>query len=203
MRALVRLLFGAFLSTGGVAILAALESTVFFWFPFGIDTAIVIMVVRHRELAWLYPILATAGSLVGSAATLWMGRKLGEAELERHIPKRRLESVKTRVRDRGAIAIGLLGIIPPPFPLTPFVLASGALEVRRLALLSTLGLVRLIRFSVEAILAAQYGAVILKWLDSEIVQAVVVGCILLAVAASVVSLYALGRRRSKLGRTTA
>ena len=203
MRALVRLLFGAFLSTGGVAILAALDSTVFFWFPFGIDTTVIILVVRHRELGWLYPIMATAGSLAGAAATFWMGRKLGEAGLDRHIPKRRLESVKVRVRDRGAIAIGLLGIIPPPFPYTAFVLASGALEIRSVPLLSTLGLVRLFRFGVEAILAARYGTVILQWLESEIVQAVVVGCILLSIAASVVSLYALLRRRPKLVRTTA
>jgi membrane protein YqaA with SNARE-associated domain len=203
MRALVQFLFGTFLSTGGVAILAALESTVFFWFPFGIDTAVIILVVRHRELAWLYPILATAGSIAGSAATFWMGRKLGEAELERHIPKRRLESVTARVRDRGAIAIGLLGIIPPPFPLTAFVLASGALEISSVPLLSTLGLVRLFRFGVEAILAARYGAVILQWLDSAIVQGVVVGCILLSITVSAVSLYAVLRRRPKLARTTA
>jgi hypothetical protein len=87
--------------------------------------------------------------------------------------------------------------------LTAFVLASGALEISSVPLLSTLGLVRLFRFGVEAILAARYGAVILQWLDSAIVQGVVVGCILLSIAVSVVSLYAVLSRRPKLARTTA
>src|SRR2546423_8411199 len=96
-----------FLSAGGLFILAALDSTIFFFFPFGIDAAVIVLTVRHHGFAWAYPILATAGSLAGTMATFWMGRKIGEAGLERYVPKRRLESVVRSVRRKGATPLGL------------------------------------------------------------------------------------------------
>jgi membrane protein YqaA with SNARE-associated domain len=81
------------------------------------------------ERAWLYPLIATAGSVLGTAATLWMGKKLGESGNARYVPERRLKAAKAQVKNKGAAPIALLGIVPPPFPFTAFVLASGALKV--------------------------------------------------------------------------
>jgi membrane protein YqaA with SNARE-associated domain len=194
VRSLSRFAFGIFLSAGGLFILAALDSTIFFFFPFGIDAAVIVLTVRHHGFAWPYPILATAGSAAGSIITFWMGRKIGEAGLERYMSKRRLESVMRSVRMKGATTLALFAIVPPPFPFTAVVLAAGALEADALRFLGVTAGVRLVRFGAEAVLAAIYGRSVLRWMNSDTVQDVVAGIIVLAVVGSVISLFALRRR---------
>lgn len=196
MRSLSRFAFGFFLSTGGLFVLAALDSTIFFFFPFGIDAAVIVLTVRHHGFAWAYPILATAGSVAGTMITFWMGRKIGEAGLERYVPKRRLASVIKSVRKKGATTLALFAVVPPPFPFTAAVLAAGALEVDPLKFLGVAAAVRLARFSAEAMLAAYYGRSVLRWMNSDMVQYVVTGIIVLAVLGSAISLLLALRRRS-------
>jgi membrane protein YqaA with SNARE-associated domain len=189
-----RTLTGLFLSSGGLFVLAALESTVFFWFPFGVDAAVILLVARNEDRTWLYPVIATAGSVIGTALTLWMGKKVGEAGISRYVPERRLEAVKAKIKKKGAVAIALLGIVPPPFPFTPFVLASGALKMNVPRFLAALTVVRLARFGVEAMLAARFGRLAIRWLNSDAMQFVVGGLIVLAVSGTAVMLYGLSRR---------
>ena len=174
--------------------LALAESTVFFWFPFGVDAAVILLVARNEERAWLYPLIATAGSIIGTAATLWMGQKIGEIGIERYVPERRLKAVKAKVKKKGA-AIALLGIIPPPFPFTAFVLASGALKVNIARFLAALTAVRLARFGIEAWLAARFGRLAIRWLNSDAMQYTVGGLVVLALAGTAVMLYGLVRQR--------
>ena len=189
-----RTLTGLFLSPGGLFALAAAESTVFFWFPFGVDAAVMLLVARNTERAWLYPLIATAGSVLGTTLTLWLGKKIGEAGIARYVPERRLKAVKAKVEKKGAVAIALLGIIPPPFPFTPFVLASGALKVNTARFLAALTIVRLARFGAEALLAARFGRLAIRWLNSDAMQFVVGGFVVVALTGTAVMLYGLSRR---------
>src|SRR5438045_2774009 len=102
MRAFSHWILALFASPAGVVVLAALDSTVFFSLPLGIDAAVILLAAHKGTVAWVVPLLATAGSIVGAAVTLWMGRKLGEKGLQRHISPRRLERVRRRVRETGA-----------------------------------------------------------------------------------------------------
>ena len=174
--------------------LAALESTVFFWFPFGVDAAVILLVARNEDRTWLYPLIATAGSVTGTALTLWMGKKVGETGISRYVPQQRLKAVKAKVKKKGAVAIALLGIIPPPFPFTPFVLASGALKMNIPRVLAALTVVRLARFGVEAMVAARFGRLAIRWLNSDAMQFVVGGLVVLAVTGTAVMLWGLSRR---------
>jgi len=182
-----------FASLGGVIVLAALDSTLLFSLPFGIDTVVVILAARMKEAAWIVPLLATAGSLAGAWVTFWMGIKIGEKGLERYIPERRLERVRARISRSGAMTLAVLDLIPPPFPFTPFVLAAGALEVRSTTFFVTLGICRLLRFGLEAALARRYGPHILRWLESDLASEIVSGCIVLAAILTVVSIVRLVR----------
>ena len=83
VRSLSRWLVGLFASPLGVFVLAALDSTLFFSLPFGIDAVVIILAARMRDRAWIVPLCATAGSLAGAALTFWMGVKIGEKGLER------------------------------------------------------------------------------------------------------------------------
>ena len=188
MRAWTRWIFTLFLSPIGVVVLAALDSTLFFSLPFGIDAAVVILSARDHELAWIIVLLAVMGSVAGAALTFWMGVVIGEKGLERYIPPKRLMGVRSRIRDTGAIALAALDLIPPPFPFTPFVLAAGALEVDAKLFFVTLTLCRAIRFGIEALFAVWYGRTILLWLDSDLFRDIVSFFIIAAVVVSIVTI---------------
>jgi membrane protein YqaA with SNARE-associated domain len=187
----------------GVVILAALDSTLFFSLPFGIDAAVIILAARLREFWWMAPLLATAGSVGGAALTFWMGIKIGEKGLERYVPPKRLKKVRARVRNSGAIALAVLDLIPPPFPFTPFVLAAGTLEVKTSLFFVTLTICRLLRFGVEAALAATYGKGVLAWLDSDLFHDIVSFFIVIAVVLTALSLVNLIRSTRTSGPRSA
>jgi membrane protein YqaA with SNARE-associated domain len=184
---------GFFLTWWGVVLLAALDSSMLFFVPFGLDAVVIYLTARDRELFWLYPVLATAGSLIGAAITFWIGRTAGEAGLQRLVSPRRLERVQARVRRSGAIAMAVPALLPPPFPLTPFVLACGALAVSPWRFFTTFALVRLLRFGAEAVLARMLGSGVLRVLQSDAFRAVIVGFIVLAVIGTIVSTVLLWR----------
>lgn len=200
MRALFASVFAYFLSPFGLFALATLDLSMLFFLPFAVDAAVVIMTARRPELAILYVALVTAGSLAGGAITFWVGRRVGEPGLERLVSRRRLEYVQRRVRRSGAVALALPAMMPPPFPLTPFVLACGALDVSRTRFLVTLGIVRVVRFGTEAALAVVYGRRILAWMKSEFFQSIVIAMAVIAVLGTIVGGVALFRQSRRAGR---
>ena len=193
MRALSKWIIAICATPTGVVLLAALDSTLFFSLPFGIDASVIILAARLRSLWWVVPLLATFGSVAGAAITFWMGVKIGDAGLERFVDQRRLERIRCRVREKGAIALAVLDLIPPPFPFTPFVLAAGALDVSARTFFITLTICRLFRFGLEASLAAAYGRRVLAILDSDLFRDVVSVFILIALVLTAMSIVKLVR----------
>jgi membrane protein YqaA with SNARE-associated domain len=187
MRSFSQWVIAFFISPTGVVALAALDSTVFFYLPLGIDAAIVILAAQMRRSWWIVPLLAALGSVAGAALTFWTGMKVGEKGLDRYVPQKRLHRIRSRVRNSGAIALAVLDLIPPPFPFTAFVIAAGALEVKASMFFATLTFCRLLRFGVEAALAARYGRQILSWLESDLVQDIAAFFIVLAIGLTVFS----------------
>jgi len=203
MRSFTQWILALFASPLGVFVLAALDSTLFFSLPFGIDAAVIILAARFTDYWWLVPLLATSGSLLGAALTFWTGVKIGEQGLDRWVAPGRLKRIRDKVRKSGAIALAVLDLIPPPFPFTPFVLAAGALEVKPRTFFVTLALCRVFRFGVEAALAQIYGRRILSWLDSDVFHGIVLFFIAIAVVLTVLSIVRIvqstrpGRRGTK------
>jgi membrane protein YqaA with SNARE-associated domain len=161
--------------------------------PFGIDAVVMYLAARDERLFWIYPLVATAGSVVGAAVTFWIGYKVGAASLDRLVPTRRLQRLRTRVRTSGALAFAIPALLPPPFPLTPFVLTCGALQVSRRVFFSTFALMRLLRFSAGAALARVYGPGILRVVDPDAFQIVIVGFLGIALTGTIVSVLLLWR----------
>ena len=194
MRAFFVTLFGSLLSWWGLWLIAALDASMIFFLPLAVDIAVVILTSRSRQFFWLYPMLATAGTLCGAAITYGIGRRLGEAGLERFIPKNRLAGVRSRVEEKGAVALAALNLIPPPFPFTACVLAAGALKVDVPLFFITLGLTRLLRFGGEAVLAFFYGRQIIRWLRSDTVEYIGIALFAITVIGSAVTAIQLLRK---------
>jgi membrane protein YqaA with SNARE-associated domain len=188
MRSFFAALFGSVLSWWGLTLIAVLDSSVFFFAPLAIDLGVIILSARSRELFWLYAILGTAGSVCGSVFTFYMGRRLGEAGLKYFVSEPRLKGFRDRIKNKGAVAVAVLNLAPPPFPFTAFVLAAGALGVNPARFFITLAPTRLLRFGSEALLAYFYGERIAGWFRSSLMQDIGIGLILFMLAGSVVTI---------------
>ena len=204
MRSLTHWVLTTFASPIGIVILAALDSTLFFWLPFGIDAATVVLSIRGVAPWWTIALLATGGSVVGALTTFWMGDKIGDAGLERFAPSRYLASARKRIEKKtrpGVLAA--LSLIPPPFPFTPIVLAAGALEVNAAAFFSTLAACRFLRFGVEAYLARRYGPQTLDWLESPIVENAVLAFLAVGITLTVLTVVRIVRSPGPSSRRAA
>jgi hypothetical protein len=123
--------------------------------------------------------------------TFWVGRKAGSAGLERLVAKQKLDRIRSRINCGGPtpiVALAVPAILPPPFPLTPFVLSCGALGVNPWRFFSIFGVMRLVRFGTEALLATIYGRGILRVLESDGFQMVVMAFIAIAVVGSAITI---------------
>src|SRR5262245_39864166 len=138
--------FTLFLSPWGLVVLAALDSSMVFFLPTAVEAAVVILIARSREMFWVFPILAPIGSAVGASVTLIIGGKIGEDGIRRWVAQKRLQTVRDKIKAKGSVALATSGMMPPPFPLSAFVLACGALGVKRSTFLIAFGIARLIRF---------------------------------------------------------
>jgi membrane protein DedA with SNARE-associated domain len=184
----------------GAAGSAALDSSRLFIPPIDVEAAIVIL-RRHSEIVWLLPFLATAGSLIGAAMVFWIGRKIGNNGLEHWISPRVLESVRRKVRNKGAIALVLPALLPPPFPLLPFVLASGALSVRATRFFIMFAGLRLVRFSILTALAWFYGRQILAMFQTGTLKTVMTVFMVLIVVGTSTTIYRLVTRTHRRSST--
>ena len=128
----------------------------------GSTDLLLLWLVAHSGNPWLLAAMAIAGSLVGGYTTWDLGRRDGEAALRHYVPARLLERVVGWVERHRILAVFLPTLLPPPSPLMPFVLASGALGVSRNRFLAVYGTARTLRYSFIAWFGAIYGRRIVR-----------------------------------------
>lgn len=137
----------------------------------GSTDLLLLLLAAHRgttpvTAVWL-AFCAIAGSMLGGYLTWSAGRKGGEVTLERYVPQRFLGSVTGWVQKHGAWSVGAAAVLPPPVPLTPFLLAAGALHVPRGRFLLFYGMARTFRYSLLAWLGVTYGHLVIRtWMKS-------------------------------------
>jgi membrane protein YqaA with SNARE-associated domain len=182
-------LIGLFMTPAGLVVLGALDSSLVFFLPLGIDVVLVLMTARNPEWFWAYGLAATAGSLIGASVTYWLGRKAGKDGLGRWLGTSRLQRVQRRISDKAPLGVAVLGLIPPPFPFTALVLAAGAIRLDAWRFFGALAVVRAARFGAESALAARYGEQLLTWMESTTFEIVVGVLIVLSLGGTAVSGY--------------
>ncbi|MGB7546318.1 MAG: VTT domain-containing protein [Terracidiphilus sp.] len=128
----------------------------------GSTDLLLLWLVGHSGNPWLLAPLAIAGSLLGGYSTWNVGRKGGEAALRRHVPARILKRIVAWVKHHPVLAVFLPAVLPPPIPLLPFALASGALGVSRIRFLMVYGAARTLRYSFIAWLGVVYGRHVIR-----------------------------------------
>jgi membrane protein YqaA with SNARE-associated domain len=189
--------FGGF----GLLVLGILDSS-FLFAPLGNDLLVVAMTARHRSIPLMlyYAAMSTVGSVLGCLLVDLVFRKAGEKGLEKHLSRRRLEYVKRKVTGNAAWALVIASIAPPPFPFTPFVMAAAALQYPRRRMLGVTAASRMVRFTVLGTLSLLYGKRILKWAESDVIQWMLIGLVVVCVAGSIASVAGWIRRSRRAGR---
>ncbi len=150
------------LGAPGLFFVAVIDSSVIPLPIPGSTDLLLLWLIAHGGDPWLLAPCAIAGSLLGGYSTWDAGRRGGEAALRRHVPARILGRIVRWVERHRILAVFLPAILPPPIPLLPFALASGALGVSRGRFLSIYGAARCLRYSFIAWLGVAYGRRIVR-----------------------------------------
>jgi membrane protein YqaA with SNARE-associated domain len=172
----------------GLFLLAALDSS-FLVLPFGNDFLLIALVSSSRGSVWIFYVLVSAlGSLLGVFIVDSIMRKAGEKGLERFVKPKRVKQLKKKLDKGVGWVIFTSTLLPPPFPFTPVIMSASALQSSRIKMYVSVFAGRLVRLTIEALLALYFGKHVLASLDSPILDYVVYALILMAVVGSVLSI---------------
>jgi membrane protein YqaA with SNARE-associated domain len=141
----------------GLFVVAVVDSSVIPLPIPGSTDLLLLWLVAHNGNPWLLSLVAIAGSVLGGFTTWHIGRRGGKPALSHFVPDYLLGRVVAWVEHHPILASLLPAVLPPPIPLAPFVLASGALGVSRNRFLAVFGVARCLRYSFIAWLGATYG----------------------------------------------
>ena len=165
--------------------------------PGSMDVLTILLAARHSKLWWYYAFMATVGAVIGGYITYGLARKGGKEAFERKLSKKTAEKVFERFERWGFFAVAVPALLPPPFPIVPFLLAAGALQYSRRKFVGALALGRGVRFTIVAGLGAIYGRHIVRFF-SRYYKPALFTLIGLAVIAGVVSLVQYYRYKSRI-----
>jgi membrane protein YqaA with SNARE-associated domain len=126
------------------------------------DIMIIVMSAQHTNL-FLLVLLATIGSALGGFFSYQVGQSGGLAFIERRIPPHIFKRVCHWMENHAILSVALPAILPPPMPLSPFVLAAGALRMSRNKFMTTFTISRCLRHITAAWLGVHYGRHIIRW----------------------------------------
>lgn len=150
--------FGVF----GIFLVSIIDSS-FVPLPVPGVTDIMLVVFAAQKANWiLLVLLATAGSALGGYLSYQVGHAGGMQFLEKHVPARVFKRVCEWMENHAILAVALPAILPPPMPLSPFVLAAGALKMSKKKFLTIFTLSRGARHAFAAWLGVYYGRHVLR-----------------------------------------
>jgi membrane protein YqaA with SNARE-associated domain len=155
--------------------------------PGSMDVLTIVLAAHHTQLWWYYAFMSTVGAVIGGYITYGLARKGGKETFKRKLSKRTAEKVFKRFERWGFFAVAVPALLPPPFPIVPFLLAAGAMQYSRKKFVSALTLGRGIRFTLVAGLGAIYGRHIVRFF-SRYYEPALIALIGLSVIAGVFSL---------------
>lgn len=180
----------------GLFLLSALDSS-FLVLPFGNDVLLIALVSSDRSsLKWIgYVLVSAIGSIAGVFVIDLIMRKAGEKGLERFVSAKKIEKFKAKMENKAGVTVFVATLLPPPFPFTPVVMTASALQTPKVKLLGAVFTGRLVRCTVEALLALYFGRKLIAYINSDVVTYFVYGLIAVAAVLSTLSLITWLRRK--------
>lgn len=128
------------------------------------DIMIIVMAAQHHN--WLLLILvASCGSALGGYLSYQVGHSGGMAFVEKHVSPRTFKRVRDWMEKHAILSVALPAILPPPMPLSPFVLAAGVIKMSKKKFMVTFTISRALRHAIAAWLGIHYGRHVLRLWD--------------------------------------
>jgi membrane protein YqaA with SNARE-associated domain len=128
----------------------------------GVTDIMIIIMAAQRQSVILLVLLATVGSALGGYFSHLVGQRGGMAFLEKRVPPRIFKRVCHWMETHAILSVALPAILPPPMPLSPFVLAAGALKMSRRKFMIAFTVSRCLRHIIAAWLGIHYGRHIIR-----------------------------------------
>ena len=125
------------------------------------DIMIIVLAAQHANV-FLLVLLATVGSAIGGYLSHQVGHSGGMAFIQKRIPPKIFNLIREWMENHAILSVALPAILPPPMPLSPFVLAAGALNMSRNKFLTTFTISRCARHIIAAWLGIHYGRHIIR-----------------------------------------
>jgi membrane protein YqaA with SNARE-associated domain len=148
----------------GLFVISAVDSS-FIPLPIpGVTDIMIVVYAANKTNVVLLVLIATLGSAAGGFFSHAVGQAGGIKFLEKNVPKPILKRVTTWMESHAIISVALPAILPPPMPLSPFVLAAGAVHMSRRKFMTAFTISRFARHCIAAWLGIRYGhGVIQLW----------------------------------------
>jgi membrane protein YqaA with SNARE-associated domain len=141
----------------GMFIVALVDSS-FFTLPELNDFLIVLLSVgKPLDRVVYYVLMTTAGSVAGSLALYYAGRKGGNPLLRRRFSAASVDRVEVMFRRYGAAAVIIPCLLPPPCPFKLFVLTAGVFRFSPAEFAVSVAIGRILRYSLWGGLSYLYG----------------------------------------------
>jgi membrane protein YqaA with SNARE-associated domain len=142
------------LGSWGIFVVGIIDSAAF---GIPLDPAVAGYVYQFPSKIWLYVLMASAGSAVGSLIPYGIGRAGGELLLLKRIDRNRLERIRDRFENQEFFAMMVPAMLPPPTPFKLFLLSAGVFEMRVDLFLLSIFTGRAIRFLILGLLVVKFG----------------------------------------------
>lgn len=114
-----------------------------------------------------YVLLTVLGSTIGCALLYAVGRKGGEAFLQKTFTGEKLAKIQRWYQRHGILAVIIPSLLPPPTPFKIFVLSAGTFGISWPKFLTAVVIGRCIRYFSEGILAVMYGETAIRFVQQN------------------------------------
>jgi membrane protein YqaA with SNARE-associated domain len=121
------------------------------------DPFVATYVFKNHSLFWLYTLLASAGSAVGSSILYWIGYAGGEAFLRKRISEERFIKIQSSFDQHEFWAVMFPAMLPPPTPFKLFVLSAAVFEMNFWHFFLAVFAGRFVRFLLLSLLVIKFG----------------------------------------------
>lgn len=125
------------------------------------DIMLILFAAQKMNFALLIGV-STLGSALGGYFSYQVGQAGGMKFLEKHVPPSIFKRICGWMERHAILSVALPAILPPPMPLSPFVLAAGALKMSRRKFLTAFTLSRAARHAFAVWLGIHYGSHVLR-----------------------------------------
>ncbi len=171
------------------------------------STDLLLILLAAQTGHWLLlTLLTTAGSIIGGYISYHAGKAGGMHLLERYVSGRYLKRITKWTENHSIIAVALPALLPPPMPLTAFMLAAGALKISLHRYMASFTISRALRHGLCGWLGVHYGRHIVhawnhfyaRWSTTMLI--VIIALIVISIGVPIYAMWKETQARKKSGQ---